>query len=120
VEKIKESYTVRILHEDRNGNIVSTYEKTYNSYSEYKSVVATIPARTQVTTTQGVIAIYDSIYDIFGATLKCHDVNGEVYYVVFTRNDVTLAAYSDDSIRTRFETWANTVPSLTRAKENPK
>jgi hypothetical protein len=50
---------------------------------------------------------------MYDATLKCHDPDGEIYNVVFTRDDVVFAASSDDTIRTRFETWANTVSALT-------
>ena len=120
VEKIKEVYTARILFEDNNGNLVGTSEETYNSSTEYTSGITAFLANTQLATAQSGTAIHDSKFDLYGATLKCHDVNGEIYYVVFTRDDVTLAAYSDDSIRTRFETWANTVASLTPAEGKTK
>ena len=120
VEKIKEDYTAQIFYKDNNGNIVGTTEIIYNSSAEYESGVATIPANTQLTIPQGGIAIHDSNHDTYSATLKCHDANGENYYVVFTRDYVMLAAYSDDSIRTGFETWANTVTSLTPVKETSK
>jgi len=120
VEKIKEVYTARILYKDNNANIVSTSEETFNSTAEYKSGVAAILANTQLTTSQGDITSHDSKFDIYSATLKCHDVNGENYNIVFTRDDVILAGYSDDSIRTKFETWANTVASLTPVKEKTK
>lgn len=120
VEKIKEVYTARILYKDNNANIVSTSEETFNSTAEYKSGVAAILANTQLTSSQGDITSHDSKFDIYSATLKCHDVNGENYYIVFTRDDVILAGYSDDSIRTKFETWANTVASLTPVKEKTK
>jgi len=120
VEKMKEVYTARILYKDNNANIVSTSEETFNSTAEYKSGVAAILANTQLTTSQGDITSHDSKFDIYSATLKCHDVNGENYNIVFTRDDVILAGYSDDSIRTKFETWANTVASLTPVKEKTK
>ena len=120
VEKIKEVYTARILYKDNNANIVSTSEETFNSTAEYKSGVAAILANTQLTTSQGDITSHDSKFDIYSATLKCHDVNGENYNVVFTRDDIVLAGYSDDSIRTKFETWANTIASLIPVKEKTK
>jgi hypothetical protein len=120
IEKIKEVYIARILYKDNNSNIVSTREETYNSSVEYKSGVAAILANTPLATSQVGIAIHDSKFDIYSATLKCHNANGENYNVVFTRDDVTLAGYSDDLIRTKFETWANTVTSLTPVKEKTK
>ena len=120
IEKIKEVYTARILYKDNNANIVSTSEETFNSSADYKSGVAAILANTQLAISQGGIAIHDSKFDIYSATLTCHNVNGENYNIVFTRDDVILAGYSDDSIRTKFETWANTVASLTPVKEKTK
>lgn len=117
IEKIKEFYIARILYEDINGTIVSTSEETYNNSTEYTSGVTAFLANTQYATTQGGIMVHDAKFDLYGATLKCHDVNGEIYYVAFTRDDVILAAYSDDSIGARFESWANTVASLTPVKE---
>ncbi len=63
---------------------------------------------------------HDSNNDTFGATLKCHGVNSEIYCVVFTRDDVILAAYPDDSIRMGFEIWANIIPILSAVKEERK
>ena len=120
VEKTNEVYTARIFYKGHNGNIVGTTEITYNSSTDYESGVATIPANTQLATAQAGIAIHDSKFDLYSTTLKCHDVNDEIYYVVFTRDYVMLANYSDDSIRTGFETWADTVVSLAPDKEKTK
>jgi len=120
IEKIKEVYTARILYKDNNGSILDTREVTFNSNAEYESSITAIPANTQTTTEQGDITSHDSKFDIYSATLKCHDVNGESYNIVFTRDDVILAGYSDDSIRTKFETWADTIASLTPVEEEKK
>ena len=50
--------------------------------------------------------------DAFSATLRCHDANGELYMVNFSRDRVTITSYSDDAIRTNVETWADTVAAL--------
>ena len=105
VKKINEAYTAQIFYKDNYGNTISATEIIYNSSAEYKSGVATA---------------HDQKFDTYSATLKCHDTNGENYYVVFTRDYVMLSGYSDDSIQTGFETWANTVASLTPVKERPK
>ena len=57
-------------------------------------------------------AVRDSDSESYSCTLKCHDANGEVYYVTFARDQVRISSYSDDAIRTRVETWADTVPAL--------
>jgi hypothetical protein len=35
-----------------------------------------------------------------------------VYYVAFSRTQVTVSSYSDDAILARIETWADTKPVL--------
>ena len=57
-------------------------------------------------------AVRDSDSESYSCTLKCHDANGEVYYVTFARDQVRISSYSDDAIRTRVETWSDTVPAL--------
>ena len=54
----------------------------------------------------------DPAADTFSASLKCHDPNGELYMVNFSRNQVTISSYEDDSIRTVIETWADGVTAL--------
>ena len=48
----------------------------------------------------------------YAATLKCRDPNGELYNVTLSRSRVSLTSYSDDAVRTKVETWADTVPAL--------
>lgn len=50
---------------------------------------------------------HDPSDDGFSVTLKCHDANGELYNVSFTRENVTISSYEADSIRTTLETWAD-------------
>jgi hypothetical protein len=56
--------------------------------------------------------VHDAGKDAFSATLKCHDANGELYMVNFSRDQLTLTSYEDDAIRTKVETWADSVPAL--------
>jgi hypothetical protein len=48
----------------------------------------------------------------YAVTLRCHDANGEIYYVAFARDQVTISSYSDDAIVARVDTWADTKPAL--------
>lgn len=50
--------------------------------------------------------------DLFSATLRCHDANGETYTVTFSREQVRVASYSDDAILAAIETWADTKTEL--------
>ena len=50
--------------------------------------------------------------DLFSVTLKCHDPDGDIYFLSIARDRVTLSSYSDDGIRTRVEAWTESVPEL--------
>ena len=50
--------------------------------------------------------------DLFSVMLKCHDPDGEFYYLSLARNRITVSSYSDDGIRKRVEAWADKVPAL--------
>ena len=69
-------------------------------------------AASAVSTAHGGTVVHDAEKDAFSATLKCHDTNGEIYLVNFSRDQLTLTSYEDDAIRTKVETWADSVPAL--------
>jgi hypothetical protein len=50
--------------------------------------------------------------DLFSVILKCHDQNGELYFLSLSRDRVTVASYTDDEIRGRVEQWTDGVPAL--------
>ncbi|WAI01352.1 hypothetical protein [Methanogenium organophilum] len=54
----------------------------------------------------------DNAKDTFSCKLKCHDANGETYYVTISRTKVRISSYADDAIRTTVETWADGKPEL--------
>ncbi|MGA2918380.1 hypothetical protein [Methanoregula sp.] len=43
-------------------------------------------------------ATRDSGNERFTATLWCHDANDEIYFVNFSRRQVTLTSFSDEAI----------------------
>lgn len=78
----------------------------------YSANIATILGNTALATATGGTASHNPADDSFSATLKCHDANGEVYTVTFSRTQVTIGSYAAEAIRTAIETWADGVPAL--------
>ncbi len=56
--------------------------------------------------------VRNSAHETYSATLRCRDPNGELYFVTISRDRVSITSYSDDGIRTKVETWADTVAAL--------
>lgn len=112
VEKSKESYTAKFMYQNSDAKTVGTSSETYNTIAGYNAGIGAVLANTANTTAHGGTGINDADRDTYSASLKCHDPNGEFYFVNISRNQVTLTSYSDDSIRTRVETWADGVTAL--------
>lgn len=112
VEKVREAYTSRLVFEDANTSIVSTIEYESSTVNGFNTGIAVLMAIAPLAKAQGGICIYNPNEDSYYAMLRCHDPNGEIYYVIFTRDSVVLSNFSNDSIRTRFETWANGLAAL--------
>jgi hypothetical protein len=112
VEKTKETYTARVVYQDTDGKTVGTVADRYNTLAGFNAGAAAILASTAMTAAHGGQPARDYESELFTATLKCHDPNGELYYVVFNRDKVTITSYKDDAIRTKVETWADTETAL--------
>ncbi|MFA5347912.1 MAG: hypothetical protein WC294_07225 [Methanoregula sp.] len=112
VEKSREAYTARIQYEDAEANSVGIASHRFNTLAGFNAGVTALLAAAAVTTAHGGTALHDAGTDAFTATIRCHDANGELYNVTFSRNRVSLTSYSDEAIRTSVETWADTVPAL--------
>ncbi|MGA2161275.1 MAG: hypothetical protein ABSG28_03615 [Methanoregula sp.] len=112
VEKTKEAYTARIVYQDTDALIVGTGTHRFDSLAGFSAGAPAIVSAAAITSAHGGTAVHDADNDTYSATVKCHDANGEIYSVVFSRDQVTLSSYEDEAIRTKVETWADTVPEL--------
>ncbi|PKL57547.1 MAG: hypothetical protein CVV34_06925 [Methanomicrobiales archaeon HGW-Methanomicrobiales-5] len=112
VEKTKESYGAKIVYQDIDANTVGSESGRFNTIAGFNAGAAALLANAALSTAHGGTPYRDTGNETFSATLKCHDANGEIYMVTFGRESVSLTSYSDDSIRTKVETWADTVPAL--------
>jgi len=112
VEKTKETYTARLVYEDTNAQNVGTSVEKYNTITGFNAGVAVIMASAPLATAHTGTAIHDPDLDGYSATLRCHDPNGEIYYVNFARDRISVTSYSDDTILGKVDTWADTVAAL--------
>jgi hypothetical protein len=112
VEKSKEAYTARLVYQDSLAKSVGTGNHKFDTLAGFNAGVTALLAASAVSTAHGGSAVHDAGKDAFSATLKCHDANGEIYLVNFSRDQLTLTSYEDDAIRTKVETWADSVTAL--------
>jgi len=112
VEKTKEAYTAKIVYQDTDAKKVGSGSESYNTIAGFNAGVTAMLANTANNTAHAGTPVHDLGSDTFSATLKCHDPNGEMYFVNISRGQVVISSYEDDSIRTRIETWADGVTAL--------
>jgi len=112
VEKTKEAYTAKLVYQDTDAKTVGTGSHKFDTLAKFNAGVTALLAAAAVSTAHGGSVIHDLGKDAFSASLRCHDANGELYMVNFSRDRVTITSYSDDAIRTNVETWADTVAAL--------
>ena len=112
VEKSKQGYTARIFYQDGDAKVVALITVRAPTIAAFTSVANRIYADTDIATALGGTPIRDLDNEKYAATLRCRDVNGELYYVNFSRDQVTLTSFSDDAIKSKVETWADTIPAL--------
>jgi len=112
VEKTREAYTVRVVYQDINAKTAGIGSHRFNSVAGYNADATTLLAAAGVTAAHAGTPAHDAGDDSFSATVRCHDPNGELYNVTFSRDRVTVQSYSNNAILAKVETWADTVPEL--------
>lgn len=112
VERSKQGYTARIIYQDTDAKTVALITVRAATIAAFTAAANQIVANTALATALGGSPVRDTSNERYAATLRCHDANGEIYFVNFSRDLVTLTSFSDDAIRSRVETWADTVTAL--------
>ncbi len=112
VEKSKEAYVVKIVYQDSEAKSVGSHSDKFSTIAGFNAGATAMLGDAALTAAHGGTPVRDAGNETYSATLKCHDANGEIYMVTFGRNSVSLTSYSDDAIRTKLETWADTVAAL--------
>ena len=112
VAKSREYYTARVLYQDNEASTVGQISARAPTVAAFTANIAELLANEALTTAMGGDPVRDTDADRYSCTLKCHAASGEIYYVSFARDRVSVSSYSDDAILTTLETWADTVAAL--------
>ncbi len=111
-EKTREAYTARFVYEDSEAVTVATTAVRCPTSAAYTGIVTAVPAAAGINTAIGHTGVHVTDDDSFSATVRCHDANGELYNLSFSRTAVTVSGYEADAILTAVEAWADAVPAL--------
>jgi len=112
VEVVRGMYTAKFVYLNPEGKQIGRGLETYDSVEGYElGIAAVISNMANVAAHRGKARHIQEL-DHFSVLLKCHDPNGEMYFLSIARDRVTVSSYSEDEIRKRVERWADGVPAL--------
>lgn len=112
VAKSRESYTARIIYQDDEGRTVGQITARSANVAGFSTSITEIMGDAELTAAMGGDPARDEENERYLCALRCHDPSGETYYVTFSRDQVRISSYADDSIVGVIEAWADTVPAL--------
>jgi hypothetical protein len=112
VEKASEAYTARIVYEDGVGTVVGTAAARAPTLAGFTAAKTEILGNATLATALGGSAVADPDREAYACRLRCHDPDGEVYFVTLTRTSVRLSSYEDDALLGTIEAWADGVTAL--------
>ena len=108
----REHYTAKVNFIDDDGKRVGTVSIQSPTIAAFNANAAEVMDNAALAAAMGGEAVRNGPAETYYAQLKCHDPSGDDYYVTFTRKTVRISSYQDEAIRTRVETWADTVGTL--------
>jgi uncharacterized protein YegP (UPF0339 family) len=112
VEKVREMYTAKFIYLDAKGKRIGRTSEVYDSVEGYETGIASVISNmANIASHRGKVRRIPGA-DLFSVTMKCHDPDGELYFLSIARDRITLSSYADDAIRKRIEAWTDTVPAL--------
>ncbi|MBP2146257.1 hypothetical protein J2129_001711 [Methanofollis sp. W23] len=112
VEKASEAYTARIVYEDEFGGVIGNASARAPTLAGFDAAKTELLGNTALESAVGGHAVADPDRESYACRLRCHDANGEVYFVAFSRTSVRISSYEDDAISDAIETWADGVAAL--------
>jgi hypothetical protein len=112
VVRNREHYTAKVNFLNGEGKRVGTVSIQSPTIAAFNANAAEVMDNAALAAAMGGEAVRNGPAETYYAQLKCHDPSGDDYYVTFTRKTVRISSYQDEAIRTKVETWADTVGSL--------
>jgi hypothetical protein len=111
VQTVREMYTAKFEYRNEKKRIGTTIEM-YDSVEGYETGIAAVISNMANVASHRGKPKHLPAADLFSVTLKCHDPNGELYFISLARDRMTVSSYSDDAIIRKVEEWAGGVPEL--------
>ena len=107
VIRSQERYDAKVVYENLEAKTIGDVSVQVNSVAAFGTAATHVMDDDILATAVGGTQSRNTGKDTFSCKLKCHDPNGEVYYVTLSRSKVRISSYADDAIRATVEAWAD-------------
>jgi hypothetical protein len=112
VQKVREMYTAKFEYRNERGKRIGTTIEMYDSVEGYETGIAAVISNMANRASHRGMVKHLPARDLFSVMLKCHEPNGELYYLNIARDRITISSYTDDAIKKKVEKWTDSVPAL--------
>lgn len=114
LQVVREMYTAKFVYLDSDGRQIGIGLDRYDSVEGYETgIAAVISNMANIASHRGKVKHVPET-DLFSVLLKCHDPNGELYFLSIARSRITLSSYIDNEIEKRVRQWADSLQETIR------
>ena len=92
IEKVREMYTAKFVYKNGDGKRVGNGSETYSTIAGFHAGIAAVTSNLANIAAHGGAVRRNQSADTYAVTLKCHDPNGELYFLNLARNKVTISS----------------------------
>jgi hypothetical protein len=112
VTKVRERYTAKFVYEDAKQKQIGSSSEVYDSIEGYQDGIHAVHSNMANVAAHRGKARHIPGADHFSVILKCHDPEGELYFLSLARDRITVASYTNDAIRREVGRWTDGIPAL--------
>jgi len=112
--KVRERYTAKFVYEDSGKKQIGSSSEVYDSKEGYDDGIHAVMSSMANGAAHRGKARHVQGSDHFSVILKCHDPNGELYFLSLARDRITVASFTDDAIVGKVSGWIDRILSPKR------
>lgn len=112
VVRVRERYTAKFVYLDAKGKQIGSSSEVYDSVEGYQDGIHAILSNMANIAAHRGKAGHMPGADHFSVILKCHNPDGELFFVSLARDRITVASYTDNAILKKVEAWTASEPAL--------
>ncbi len=107
VEVVREMYTAKFVYHDATGRRNGSGSEVYDSVEGFGFGIAAVISNMANRAAHRGNVKHLPESDLYSALLRCHDREGEVYFLSIARDRITLSSYTDERICRKAGNWIN-------------